>query len=101
MRFLSFYTDQMCLLFLGQEVMPNTAIPAPYIGSDDKEQTLNIGKHPSLVKVVDMKVLHDKCVGEVKLKCLQNMMQLLLFQGSQKKMQAAVKRKQQEQGEIE
>ena len=51
----------------GHAVMPNTAIPSPLVGSDEKEQVLNIGKHPSLVK------------------------------GSQKKMQAAVKRKQQEQ----
>ncbi|CAB4011755.1 polyglutamine-binding 1-like [Paramuricea clavata] len=51
----------------GHEVMPNTAIPSPLVGSDEREQVLNIGKHPSLVK------------------------------GSQKKMQAAVKRKQQEQ----
>lgn len=54
------------------EVIPNYVIPSPLIvaGSDangnEKEQVLNIGKHPSLVK------------------------------GSQKKIQAAVKRRQQE-----
>jgi hypothetical protein len=31
--------------------MPNTAIPSPLVGSDEREQVLNIGKHPSLVKV--------------------------------------------------
>ena len=31
--------------------MPNVAIPSPLVGTDDKEQVFNIGKHPSLVKV--------------------------------------------------
>lgn len=54
------------------EVMPNYVIPSPLViaaldaSGNEKEQVLNIGKHPSLVK------------------------------GSQKKIQAAVKRKQQE-----
>ncbi|XP_046841607.1 polyglutamine-binding protein 1-like [Xenia sp. Carnegie-2017] len=50
-----------------REIMPNTIIPSPLASGDDKEQLFNVGRHPSLVK------------------------------GSQKKMQAAVKRKQQEQ----
>ena len=43
--------DFFYIIFQGHAVMPNTAIPSPLVGSDEKEQVLNIGKHPSLVKV--------------------------------------------------
>jgi hypothetical protein len=43
--------EEFDFILLGHEVMPNMAIPSPLIGSDEKEQILNIGKHPSLVKV--------------------------------------------------
>lgn len=78
--------------------MPNTAIPSPFAGSDDKEQVLNIGKHPSLVRVNEF--FKEFCL---KLSiCLIRNFQIKYYfiQGSLKKMQAAVKRKQQEQGEM-
>ena len=81
-------------LLSGHEVMPNTAIPSPIVGSDEKEQVLNIGKHPSLVKASTITKYHGKYGN---LCCWTNCK--ILVQGSQKKMQAAFKRKQQEQGE--
>jgi hypothetical protein len=45
------FTSWFDIVLPGHAVMPNVAIPSPLVGTDDKEQVLNIGKHPSLVKV--------------------------------------------------